>query len=432
MSSNSLTKKMDEIKDSVLNRVLIVIMLVMILGITISLLRISQTGFKLNYGVQIVLAVVIICIYVFRKKLNTFVKGAVFLGTILALALSGLLSFGLYGFGYTYFIPASAIAFVFFNRKTAWTITLSSLGVILVVAILFNQGILHFSPDKTNYMESLPMWLNMIITVSLIATLITMFWSNLFSLLTNTFTHINNQQSDMMNMNEQLIVARDKAQESDRLKSAFLANISHEIRTPLNIIIGFSDMLSHTNDPEEKNEFNQVIRNNSNVMLKIVNDIVDFSKIETNTLSLNKTAFNINEVIKEIEKDVLWKKPESVNWHCESIDKKIVTDKNRFQQILFNLTENAIKFTESGNVHLECKESEGKLAIKVADTGIGIAEEDQPKIFERFFKVDKFSQGAGLGLSLSKSIANMMGGDIIVKSKPGEGSVFEFTIPLMN
>jgi len=431
MNSNFLTKKMDEIKDSVLNRVLIVIMFVMVLGITISLLRVSQTGFLFNYGVQIFLAFIIIFLYVFRRKLNTKTKGAIFLGTILALGLSGLLSFGLYGFGYTYFIPASAIAFVYFNRKTGWIITLSELLVIVIVAIFFNQGILHFTPQKPYYMESFPMWMNMIITVSLIAILIVMFWNNLFGLLTNTFTHINNQQNDMVKMNEQLVIARDQAQESDKLKSAFLANVSHEIRTPLNIIIGFSDMLSNTDDPNERSEFNQVIRHNGDVMLKIVNDIVDFSKIETNSLSLANTRFNLNDVLKEVEKSVLWKKRESVSWECESFDMEITADKNRFHQILFNLTENAVKFTESGKVSVQCSEKDGRLSIKISDSGIGIAEEDQPKVFDRFYKVDKFSPGAGLGLSLSKSIANLMGGDIVFQSKKGEGSEFEFSIPLL-
>jgi signal transduction histidine kinase len=432
MQSNLLEKKMDDIKDSVLNRVLIVIMFVMLLGITISLLRVSQTGFKFNYGVQILLAVVIFLLYLFRRKMKTVVKGAVFLGTMLVLALSGLLSFGLYGFGYAYFIPASAIAFVYFSRRTGWVITLSGLAIILIVAVLFNKGVMNFSPQKADYMESLPMWLNMIITVCLISTVITMFWSNLFKLLTNTFTHINNQQNDIIKMNEQLIVARDKAQESDRLKSSFLANISHEIRTPLNIIIGFSDMLAQTNDPQEKNEFSQVVRHNSNVMLKIVNDIVDFSKIETNTLSLNSSSFNVKEVVMEVEKNVLWKKPPTVVWECDVLDKNIVADKDRIHQILFNLTENAMKFTEAGKVQLKCSEKEGKLLFSVIDSGIGIAHEEQPRIFDRFYKVDKFSPGAGLGLSLSKSIATMMGGDILVDSKQGEGSVFEFWIPVMN
>jgi len=304
--------------------------------------------------------------------------------------------------------------------------------VILVIGILFNRGVFEFIPPQANYMQSLPMWLNMIITVCLISTVITMFWNNLFSLLTNTFTHINNQQTDMKKMNEQLIVARDKALESDKLKSSFLANISHEIRTPLNIIIGFTDMLAHTDDASEREEFSQVVRQNSDIMLKMVNDIVDFSKIETNSLNLNIVKVNVKDVIEEVEKVLIKTKPEKVNLKIEKIDKYIYTDKDRFYQIIFNLLENALKFTENGTVHLQCFEDNGELKFKVIDTGIGISEEVTEKIFDRFYKVDKFSQGSGLGLSLSKSIANLMGGDIQVVSKPGEGSTFEFLLPCKN
>lgn len=432
MQNGYLAKKMDEIKDMVLNRILIVVMLIMTVGITVSLLRVSQTGFKINYGVQLLLAMIIVCLYIFRRKLNTITKGAIFLGTLYVMALSGLLSFGLYGFGYTYFIPASAIAFVYFNKKTGWYIAISSLLVILIIAFLFNRGVLSYSPRQTGYMQSVPIWMNMIITVCLIATVITMFWNNLFSLLNNTFTHINNQQVDMVKMNEQLIIARDKAQESDRMKSSFLANISHEIRTPLNIIIGFSDMLSQTEDAEERNELNQVIRQNSEVMLKMVNDIVDFSKIETNSLSLYNTQFGVDEVINGVNKNLQWKKNETVRLVVEPVQKVVFADKDRFSQVISNLLENALKFTEKGEVKLACVDEEDHLVVRISDTGIGITEEEQVKIFDRFYKVDKFTPGAGLGLSLSKSIANLMGGDIKVQSKPGEGALFEFYIPCKN
>jgi len=432
MQNDFQQKKMNEIKDMVMNRILIVIMFIMVLGMTISLSRVSQTGFKINYGVQILLAFLIVFMYLFRKKLSTITKGILFLGCLFTLGLSGLLSFGLYGFGYAYFIPASAIAFLYFNKKTGWIITISALVVILVIAFLFNTGILEFSPGKSNYMQSFSMWMNMIITVCLIGTLIAMFWSNLFSLLTNTFTHINNQQSDMMKMNEQLIVARDKALESDKLKSSFLANISHEIRTPLNIIIGFSDMISQTENAEERKELYLVIRQNSDVMLKMVNDIVDFSKIESNTLSLYETEFNIKDVIEQVEKNLKWSKPEMVDLKIEKIDKVIVSDKERFYQIIYNLLENALKFTEKGLVHLNCLEYNGKLHFEVVDTGVGIPEDEHDRIFDRFYKVDKFTPGPGLGLSLSKSIANLMGGDIQVVSKPGEGSTFELKLPCLN
>nr|HPR61180.1 HAMP domain-containing sensor histidine kinase [Prolixibacteraceae bacterium] len=257
----------------------------------------------------------------------------------------------------------------------------------------------------------------------------TMFWSNMYNMLVNTFTHIHHQQEDMQHINEQLTIARDNALKSDKLKSSFLQNISHEIRTPLNIIIGFSDMMGQTSDPEEQKEFNSVIRDNSNKMLKIVNDIVDFSKIETDTLTLNKTNFNVAEVIDELKKNIVLDEQKPVTFEINSIDANIHADKDRFYQILFNLIENAVRFTNNGQICVDCKKNGQNLYFTISDTGIGIPESELDKIFERFYKVDPFSGGAGLGLSLSKSIAVFMGGDITVKSQPGKGSTFEFVFP---
>jgi signal transduction histidine kinase len=422
--------KLDQTKDMVLNRVLIVVMFVMTLGIVISLLRIPQTGFLFNYGVQLFLAAVIVFLFVARNKLVTKTKGIIFLGTLYVIALSGLLSFGLYGFGYIYFVPASAIAFLYFSKKTGWYITLSSLIVILIIGALFNRGVLSFIPDKEGYMQSTAMWLNMIITLSLISVVMTMFWSNMYNMLINTFTHIHYQQEDMKRINEQLTIARDNALQSDKLKSSFLQNISHEIRTPLNIIIGFSDMIGQTNNPDEQREFNEVIRENSNKMLKIVNDIVDFSKIETNTLSLNKTTFDVIEVLEDIKKNIAIDDNKSITFDINPISEIITADKDRFHQIIHNLIDNALKFTESGKIELNCHKNEKNLHFNVVDTGIGIPEGEHKRIFERFYKVDPFSSGAGLGLSLSQSIARFMGGNISVESVQGKGSTFEFVFPL--
>ncbi|MFA9388979.1 MAG: sensor histidine kinase [Prolixibacteraceae bacterium] len=432
MQADFLKKKMDETKDMVLNRILIVLLFFMVIGISISLLRVAQTGFKLIYGVQIFLALVMILLYVFQRKLSTKVKGGIFLVSLLGMGLSGLLSFGLYGFGYTYFIPASAIAYLYFSHRTGWIFTASSLVLLILIAVAFSKGILHFQPESANYMESWTMWMNMFITVLLIAIVITMFWNNLYNLLNSTFTHIHYQQEDMKKMNEQLIVARDQAQESDKLKSAFLQNISHEIRTPLNIIIGFSDMVAHTEDANEQREFNKVIRDNSNNMLKIVNDIVDFSKIETNTLNLKPTSFNVKEVLADIAKMYKVQQLKPIQFQMDELDAMVNADKDRFHQILINLLENAYKYTNEGTIQLKCRKNEEFLHFNIIDTGIGISAVDQDKIFERFFRVDPFSGGAGLGLSLSKSFANYMGGDISVQSKEGVGSNFEVRIPYLN
>ncbi|MBN1927720.1 MAG: hypothetical protein JW798_17940, partial [Prolixibacteraceae bacterium] len=368
---------MDQTKDMVLSRVLIVIIFVMFLGITFSMLRISQTGFRINYGIQIFLAMVMIFLYAFRNKLGTKTKGLIFILCIYTLALSGMLSFGLYAFGWAYFIPATAIAFLYFKHRTAWLMSIGSLVTILLIGFLFNRGIIHFKPEKESFMQSPAQWLNMIITLVLNAVVITMFWNNVYGLLTNTFTHINYQQEDMKKLNNDLIEARDKALESDRLKSSFLANISHEVRTPLNIIIGYSDMLAQAESIHERNEFHQVVKTNSNILLKMVNDIVDFSKIESNTLSLNKSEFNCSEVLGQVLKDLQLRLPDGVELEIEKTDKKITADKNRFYQIIYNLVDNSFKFTPSGKIKIQLYPNNETVHFRITDSGIGISPEEQ-------------------------------------------------------
>lgn len=433
MKSDFLKQKMDQTKDMALNRILIVLLFFMAFGITVSLLRVPQTGFKFIYGVQIFLALVMVFLYFRRNRLSTLLKGSIFLIALYGMGLSSLLSFGLYGFGYAYFIPASAIAYLYFKHRIGWIITASSLLILVLTAVLFHTEILFFRPENPFYMESIPMWMNMIITVLLIAIVITMFWNNLYSLLNNTFLHIYHQQNDMKKMNDELIEARDKALQSDRMKSSFLQNISHEIRTPLNIIIGFSDMMAQTNDPDEHAEFNKVIRSNSNTMLKIVNDIVDFSKIETNNFSINKTSFNVKEALTQLEKNLIIDGDKNIQLEIGKLPIELHNDKERFQQIIGNLLDNAIRFTSEGSVRLQCIKNAGLVHFRISDSGIGIKEEEHQKIFERFYRVDHFSGGAGLGLSLSQSIASFMGGKVeLLSSAPGQGSVFEFSLPYDN
>jgi signal transduction histidine kinase len=430
MESIELQKKLDNIKNVILNKVLVIVLFVQFLGVTISVLRISQTGFKPIYGIQMFLALVIVLLFIFQKRFSTKFNGAVFLGALYVLAITGLASWGLYGFGYIYFIPATAVAFLYFSKRTGWILALLSLIVVIAIGFLFKIEVLGFYPGSIEYMQSTPMWLNMTTNLFFVGIVITLFWNNLFSMLVTTNLTISDQQNELKKINEELNIAKVKAEQSDRLKSAFLANISHEIRTPLNIIIGFSQMVAETDDTNERMELNKTIRENCDLMLKLVNDIVDFAKIESNSLHLNNTRFNLNEVLNDIEMLLGNAVPDGVSLNIEKPDQMIYADKGRLNQVLLNLVHNAIKYTPTGSINLKVNVDNQTVNFELADTGIGIDPSEHEKIFNRFYKIDAFCQGAGLGLCLCKWILKLMGGDISVSSELGKGSIFRFSLPI--
>ncbi|MDD6211133.1 MAG: PAS domain-containing sensor histidine kinase [Bacteroidales bacterium] len=236
---------------------------------------------------------------------------------------------------------------------------------------------------------------------------------------------------------EALIAARDKAEQSDRLKSAFLANISHEIRTPLNAIVGFSNLLTGGDisvDSEEAHEYVELINTNCTHLLRLISDILDLSRIESDTMEYNFSEQSLNRLLKDIHQVHKLTMPANVafNLRLPNEDVRITTDPLRLGQLLGNLLANAEKFTGKGRIDFGYTLSgNGETAeIFVEDTGRGIPEEQFVKIFDRFHKIDSFVQGAGLGLSICKTIAERLGSKISVSSRLGEGSRFSLKLPL--
>ncbi|MDR1402709.1 MAG: response regulator [Tannerellaceae bacterium] len=229
----------------------------------------------------------------------------------------------------------------------------------------------------------------------------------------------------------ELIKAKEKAEESDRLKSAFLANMSHEIRTPLNAIVGFSDLLALTDDPDERAEYAGIINTNNELLLQLINDILDLAKIEAGTLDFVFINVDVNRLFADIEQTSRIKAGKTVQLFFE--DKApycaIRTDKNRLLQVMTNFLNNAIKFTNEGSIRFGYRIRENDLYFYVTDTGVGIRKEELTHIFERFVKLNSFVQGTGLGLSICQTIVNKLGGDIGVESDFGKGSTFWFTLP---
>ena len=230
---------------------------------------------------------------------------------------------------------------------------------------------------------------------------------------------------------DELIAARDRALQADKLKSAFLANMSHEIRTPLNAIVGFSDLLKDLEafSSEEVQQFVETININCTLLLALINDILDLSRIESGTMDFQLSSYNLTFIMQQVYDSQRLSMPQGVELRTdfpEGTGKDIVTDSVRLKQVVNNLINNARKFTAKGSITLGYRmEEPGYTTVFVEDTGAGISDEDQKHIFERFYKADSFTQGAGLGLSICQTIVERLHGTITVTSKLGRGTRFE-------
>lgn len=237
--------------------------------------------------------------------------------------------------------------------------------------------------------------------------------------------------TNVQNIEQELIQARIKAEQSDRLKSAFLANMSHEIRTPLNAIVGFSRLMTTTDNREDEKLYSEIINQNSDVLLQLINDILDLSKIEAGTFEYIKQPMDLGEMCRNVYEIHKGRVQEGVTLTLDNEDDSLMIneDKNRILQLITNLITNAIKFTYEGEIHFGFKLKKDYIDFYVKDTGIGISEEKLSHIFGRFVKLNSFVQGTGLGLAICQMIVEKMGGAITVESELHEGSTFRFTIP---
>ena len=237
--------------------------------------------------------------------------------------------------------------------------------------------------------------------------------------------------TNVQNIEQELIQARIKAEQSDRLKSAFLANMSHEIRTPLNAIVGFSRLMTTTDNREDEKLYSEIINQNSDVLLQLINDILDLSKIEAGTLEYVRQPMNLGEMSRNVYEIHKGRVQEGVTLTLDNENDSLMIneDKNRILQLITNLITNAIKFTYEGEIHFGFKLKKDYIDFYVKDTGIGISEEKLSHIFGRFVKLNSFVQGTGLGLAICQMIVEKMGGAITVESELHEGSTFRFTIP---
>ncbi len=245
-----------------------------------------------------------------------------------------------------------------------------------------------------------------------------------------TSVDINHQKT----IEEELRVAKEKAENLDRLKSAFLANMSHEIRTPLNAIVGFASLLIESDDKKERQDYVDIMQENTELLLQLISDILDLSKIEAGTLDFTMDHLDIKSFSEDIMRnyDIKEDKPVPVLLAPDLPEYYIYTDKKRLMQVITNFINNALKFTNEGQIMLEYrhKAESNEIEFAVTDTGMGIAPDKVDQVFDRFVKLNSFSKGTGLGLSICRSIIEHLGGTIGAESEMGVGSRFWFTHPL--
>jgi signal transduction histidine kinase len=258
--------------------------------------------------------------------------------------------------------------------------------------------------------------------------------------LLNILEDVNEKSEELKRIAIELMVSKERAEDADRLKSAFLATMSHELRTPLNSIIGFTgiilDGLSGPINDDQKKQLNMVYTSAKH-LLSLIQDILDVSKIESGQFKINISRFKIHTVVEEVVQSVkplANSKGLSLKVDDDTQAEEIESDQRRVEQVLFNLLSNAIKFTEKGEIKLECHINDGQMITRISDTGIGIKSEHMDRLFKPFIQLDnglsRRYEGTGLGLSICKKLVEMLGGRISAQSEYGKGSVFTFTLPL--
>ena len=243
-------------------------------------------------------------------------------------------------------------------------------------------------------------------------------------------TNIQERKNQELSLEE----AKVKAEAADKMKSKYLADMSHEIRTPLNAIVGFAHLVTETTNASEQREYFSIINKNCDLLLKLINDILDLSKIESGRLNYNVSEVELRDICQEAYVVQSLKMTSDVALLYNSVampSVRLWIDPHRVEQVLLNLLSNAIKFTSKGFISLFYEVEDMFVRVSVMDTGIGISEEKLESVFERFVKLDDFYQGAGLGLPICKMIVEQLGGEIGVRSELGKGSTFWFTLPLV-
>ena len=425
-------------------KIFLSIVLVLIVAGALAVVAGIYLSIKLDFWLIAIIDIIayVLLVFIFiNRTLALIYRIYTLIFLTLGLSVSFLLLLGTVGPGLVYLVGFNLLAALLLGL----TATLYSLSF-TVFLIGFFTLIIHFNlfPSSPINDYTSPAFFVVSLNVLVVSSVSSIPLAILLKSLKITFERQTNLQKLLRKKLFELSTAKQKAEESDHLKSAFLANMSHEIRTPLNAILGFSNLLLEQPDykEEERNNFMQTINDSGNYLLNIIENILDISMIEANQLNFRLHEVPLNQLINDLEHlyDPRIKRKEGVAVYFNLLhnsDKVIIyTDEHRLKQVFVNLINNALKFTSNGKITVGYADRPNEIEFYVRDTGKGIDEKHQSKIFERFVKIqgnhNENSQGTGLGLPISKGIIEVLGGRIWVESKLNVGTTFYFTVPTKN
>ncbi len=411
-------------------------------GTIVRIIRFGWTPFFLfNFFLYLVVWLGIF----FRKKISLQLKASVFFIIFFILASSINYTSGIIS-GALVFVFISTLVTLIFGWKAGLVTIILTFIVRSTIGWCYYKGILHYSIDLNTYANTMAALITGVAGGLVIASITVFSINKFYNWLIVSLKTASTRATELQKKNEELLISKQKAEENDRLKSVFLANMSHEIRTPMNAIIGFSELLSKPNLQEaKKNRFTSLIQERSYDLMRIIEDILDISKIEVGQMKLMNFEFEVFPFILEIYEFYKLKNNKSKNPNAvqltynvseETKKMKISLDKHRLKQVFTNLLDNAFKFTENGQIEFGCKPGQdSELLFWVKDTGIGILPEKQQVVFDRFRQADESINsrqygGTGLGLSIVQGIIKLMNGKIWLESEIDQGSVFYFSLPI--
>ena len=424
-----------------------IILKIMILMFTVYLISrdITEPEVLLSDIVLYVITASLVVSYVLLRKKKFYIAAILAIGTAFSgMTFIAFTNYGVRDIGVTTYYILIIFSALLLGWRYSVVVAVFSILSLAGMAVYETNGYLVYNVDRVGLLaRDMSFFIAATLALTILYERVLNRYIRDINLSRNQYFHVNEElkerNSQIMKINEELVKAKTKAEESDMLKTAFLANLSHEIRTPMNGIIGFSELVLTPGIPdEERKEYNNIISQSCRQLLGVVNDIIDISKIESGIIELNKQPVNLNQLLQEVYSlhHLAARKGDIVLELYTGIEQDnsyILTDDVKLRQVLNNLLGNAIKFTEHGSVKFGYTLNDRMLEFFVSDTGIGIPADDQERIFERFTQEDisntrKYG-GTGLGLSIAKAYVEKLGGKIWVQSRLNQGSRFFFTVP---